>query len=628
MKRLPKKLNPILEPYLPRFREILWIKSGFQEAFTQDFKQFYDVTYRQSIDYFQSMSKLILEYPSRKQVDGLMEMLLFVMTFNFFVQSDHYDGLLENVFNANAGNLKPDEKAAIQKRYDKFKLKYKKWCDAYIEKCSIDASMLPTEVIDHSVYSSNGFAYEIKQTFKHYFDTSKTLNAPEIIDFNWSNLSIHDLHTKLLRRESEVRTALKKSGQLLPKGQTMIEFEDGAKWVYIPKPTCGELASEGDHCATVEGWMGSNFGRLLYFADSEGNLKLTASYCHLNDWYKTKAEIAELIEGRDYGVLGQIRGNHNTKPKPEYIKYVAALLADERVIFHIADSYRCNDQFLLSDIDDIQRGVINSRNPSIFDFEEAAKFVSVRSLRVLFSLFSEKAFKLDMKQEIDPSKPNPDARFIFWKGDAEDFFDDLGQEQSKTLFKFLKSGDDLFDYDYHKEDIENFIEDLDEDELKKVYDKLVELNQNTVGWHKPDLKSAKDILKSVRDCDEMERAIGGAIMSGYRAGSETEAFKQLESRVTDLADALRDLRGIEMTNDSLYGDNGIILTITVTELLKSFGIAEDISAIEGNFDSSLSHVAEAIDADIQESRNQYDHYYEYDSEAAKEDFFGYRLLDI
>jgi len=616
--KLKIKLNPILEPYLPRFREILWIKSGFEEAFTHDFKHFHSVRYKNSVEYFQHISKYIMEWPSRKQVDALMEMLLFVIVYAFFVQSDHYDNLFENVFSEHT----PESKAQALKRYNKFKNKYSKWCDEYIKKCEIFASMLPTETVDNAPYSSSSFASEVKSSLQHYLDTSNILNAPEIIDFSWSNLSLHDLHTKLTKRENEVRAVLKKSGQLLPKGHTLIEFEDGAKWVYIPKPTCGELASEGDHCATVEGWMGSNFGRLIYFADTEGELKLTASYCHLNDWYKTKAEIAELIEGRDYGILGQIRGNHNTKPKKEHIKYIAALLADERVIFHIADSYRSRDQFVLSDLDDLQRGLVNSRNPSIFDLEEAAKLVPLKAIKVLFGLFSDKVMKVAEGQYLDFDKPNPNAKMLFWNGDAEDFFDDLGQEQSKNLFKFLKSDDDLFEYDYDNYDVANFVEDCDEDELLLIYNKLVELDT------KPESKNWKDILKAVKECKEMERSIVWSVIEGKRQGSHAEAYKQLESRVKELAETLKEMRGIDTEVTAMYGDNGIKLTISVVELLKSFGIAEDIESVEGNFDGNLKHVAESIDADIQESRIQYDNYYEYDYEAAKEDFFGYRILDL
>jgi hypothetical protein len=626
MKRAPKKSNPILEPYLPRFREILWIRSGFEEAFTQDYKHFHAVTYRTGVEYFQAQANRILEFPSRKQVDALMEMLLFVSVYNFFVNVDHYDALLVQVIDSLKNNFDKyeDRILATQKRYDRFKSKYTKWCNEYIEKCQILPSMLPSDShIGDALYSSTEFAAATRYTFKHYLDTAKTLNAPEIIDFNWSNLSIHDLITKLREREKQVREKLKKQHKLLPQGQVWIEFEDGARWVYLPKPQCREIGVEGDHCATVESWMGRNFGRLLYFADSEGDLKLTASYAHLNDWYKEAQEIKELDEGTDYGVLGQIRGNYNTKPKKEYLKYIAALLCDERVIKHIPDSYRDDDQFKIEDLDSLQIGIIESRNPSVIDFSKAAEFVPVRALLVLLRLFANNKFQVvNYDGKIDVTKPNPKALIALWESDAEGFFEALGQKQAAQLFEFLKSGDDLFDFDYHKEDIENFIEDLSEKELKTVYAKLTELG------HKPESEKWKDILTAVKECDEMEGAIGGAIMSGYRAGSEAEAYKQLESRVEELAKILSNEKKLLIKIDSLYGDKGIRIHIALENLLETFINKDDAMGIESNFDSSLGHYAEILDDEIAETRNQFDNYYEHDSEAAKEDFFGYRILDL
>lgn len=117
-------------------------------------------------------------------------------------------------------------------------------------------------------------------------------------------------------------------------------------------------------------------------------------------------------------------------------------------------------------------------------------------------------------------------------------------------------------------------------------------------------------------------------MSGYRAGSEAEAYKQLESRVEELAKILSNEKKLLIKIDSLYGDKGIRIHIALENLLETFINKDDAMGIESNFDSSLGHYAEILDDEIAETRNQFDNYYEHDSEAAKEDFFGYRILDL
>jgi len=620
MKKLTLKANPILKPYLPRFRDVLWIFNGFSEVILSDMSLSIKIQYKVQVEYFTSITEQIMnKFPSRKQVDALMEMLYFVMVWHFFMRKDHYDHFFQTMVVQNA-NLTADEKAAFLKRYERFIARNSKWCDEYIQKCKIDVSMLPSDVNDYNIpYSSNSFSSFVRNELNHYIDLTVLHQDPSIIDFSWSNLSQYDLVTKLRERERAFNDKVRKKGSHLPKGQTWIEFDDGYKWVYIPKHQCREIGIEGEHSATVESWMGTNFGRLLYLADDQHNLVVTASYCWLNDHNPDRK--ADLHEGRDWGILGQIRGTANTKPKQKYQKYIARLFCDERVIGHIPDGYRSRDQFLLSDLDELQLGIIEQANPVIFDFPKVVELIPLAPIMVLIHLFAQE--KVQLADVYDDDQPQPDALFSYWKGDGEDFFKALDQEQASQLFKMIKDGDDLIYYSDSYYDVENFVEGLDKQELKVLAKKLKELGHGSV---KPD---AKKILEIVKENKEIQNAISRSVFRGYESGSEAEAFKQLVERANHLIEILNNEKGLngEIKNESLYGDEAIVFTISLKELIKDFK-GMGTSEFNVSMTLGLEDVAQELESDLHEHRNQFEDYFSYDQEAAKEDFFGYQIYEL
>ncbi len=620
MKKPVKKSNPILEPYLPRFKDLLWIYAGFEEAISDDLKQFYSVKYRVQLDYFRERSNWIIDHlPSRKQVDAIMEMLYFVMVWHFFIRANHYDHLLESVFTVKG--LKAEEKEEIQKRYDKTKRKMKIFADKYIEKTKIEGSMLPEdENAYNALYASNQFASFLKASIQHYLDVANTFQAPELIDFNWSGYNMHDLITELRNREEKIRKALKKQRKLLPQGQTWIEFDDGFRWTYLPRSSCRDLAREGDHCATVESWMGSNFGRLLYLTDSEGELILTASYAHLRTYQLARSEIAELEAGIDFGVLGQIRGNYNSKPKKQYLKYIAALLCDDRVLFHIPDSYRSDDQFLIEDLDDLQRGIIEQRNPSVFEWRIAADFAPYSAIKTFLHLMDVADLR-HLKSDLDETRPQPEAMISVWSGSTHEFLKELNQRQAADLWHRLESGDELIYFETQSSEVESFIENLDDEDLKKLCDKMVERKSA------PDDCTAKGVIAKLDADDEIYWAIARSVHRGYEAGSETNAFKQVTSRIEDLIQTLRDVKGLTIdTKEGFYGDDAIQIKITVQAVLTGL---QEAHRLHENYNAlTLSEIYDENESDFHEVRDCFQDYFDYDSDAALEDFFGYQIHDL
>lgn len=609
MKKKLKKTNPTLPPYLPRFKEVLWVLGDFE--------------YGQSIaqGYFDSLAKFIIAtYPSRKQVDALMEMLYFVMVWKFFLDKDSYDSKFEKLISSNQ-RIFQNEKEEFLKRYNKFIMRAKKFADEYIERCKISSDELPFELGDSNKnYSSPQFSFLVKHSLKHSIDVATTYQAPEIIDFNWSNLSISKILEELNIRETAARNKRKKQKKNLPEGQIWLKFEDGWKWVYLPTYQNSMLAQEGDHCATVEGWMGRNFGRLLYLADNENNLRLTASYAHLDDSRHRTEDIANLWEGHDFGIIGQIRGTANSKPKKELRHYITGLLCDERVIFHIPDSYRSDDQFLITDLDELQLGMIQSRNPSVLSLVDGLKYVPSRVYKVMFHLITDEVIDLKFKGKLNLDKPNPKAEVIFWSDSTEEFLKALSQKRALEIWEMIEAGEPLYNYDGYKTDVESFVEGLHEDRLKILFDKLVERG------FKPDSEDSGDVLKKVFEDKETLGAIYNAVETGYSTGSDAEAYKQLKARIEELTQILYTNLGMQSDiTDSLYSENAITLTWSMVKMLEKIQktllerSAEDINLVA---------LTEDFSDEFHEPRNVFDDYFSYDSESAEDDFFGHRIYDL
>lgn len=183
--------------------------------------------------------------------------------------------------------------------------------------------------------------------YRHILDWLRGRNNPPVMEtdqINFKTLTFDEAKQRSERWHEELSRL--KAGRIEDEeGDVVINFPDGFYWIKLGKSYCEKEAKAMAHCARASG--------ILYSLRREKYPYVTVD---LNE-----------------GVIQQIKGRANTKPKPEYHKYIIAfILSPVTGVKYLKSQYQPQTDFNLNDLTDEQLSEIVKRKPGLFRFSEAA----------------------------------------------------------------------------------------------------------------------------------------------------------------------------------------------------------------------------------------------------------------
>jgi hypothetical protein len=69
------------------------------------------------------------------------------------------------------------------------------------------------------------------------------------------------------------------------------------------------------------------------------------------------------------GILGEMKGKHNSKPDKKYWPQIVKLIQDKRIFWLAGGGHRPENNFMLEDLDNVTRDELKEQRPELFDIE-------------------------------------------------------------------------------------------------------------------------------------------------------------------------------------------------------------------------------------------------------------------
>ena len=341
----------------------------------------------------------------------------------------------------------------------------------------------------------------------------------------------HDWHREL----EKVQTGIVVDEQ----GEVVMTFPDGYYWIKLDAFRCDDEAKAMGHCG-----IGTKGGNLFSLRKD-----------------KKPVVTVDLVNG----IIKQIRGKANTKPKNDYHKYITDFILSDLVKGFEYDMYRTDDNFYVTDLDAKDVDKIISSKTSLMKNQELDKLSNEQIAKLI-----EKEpgyFPLSKHVNVSGNKEEVQEKLI------KLFFEKSTEHNNYELSEFLKS---IKKSGKYFEEI--LIESLDEDVLlktfKEVYKKHSENDRNIL----------KDLVKQI----------------AIQIPSSSDAIKKLfltnkevpKIFMINILDIVKYLDIICLR--SIFGDDGIRLAVKFLdrpeiekEISKQYG-QEYYNAIKSEMIDSIS----------------------------------------
>jgi len=198
--------------------------------------------------------------------------------------------------------------------------------------------------------------------FKHFITAAYANGYQSILDLQWANQNPdHLLEILKELEEEEIRTKDEVEVQANA-GEIIIEFDDVYHWALLSTPEEMKVEAQAmRHCGVP-----TRSGSVLLSLRSPGKVGQRA---HLTfEWIPLDPEKPFIPQ--NWGVLGEMKGYANSKPKEKYHPYIIELLLHPCIQSIIGGGYHPESNFDLSDLDAETRAELLAIKPQLKDFKK------------------------------------------------------------------------------------------------------------------------------------------------------------------------------------------------------------------------------------------------------------------
>lgn len=355
-------------------------------------------------------------------------------------------------------------------------------------------------------------------------------------------------------------------------GKIILDLRDsngvGYYWVNLGTSSCNEESRRMGHCGT------SGYGNTIYSLREDfkvgANLK------------KNRSVLTASIS--DNGIIKQLKGPKNSKPKEEYHKYIVELLKlkvpssdlgsekQDNFIKGFGAEYASELDFHLLDLDDESLSNVLEHNKSIID-----------DISTALQLYKRKKLPIDIKNKF--SKITIEITKNFLENIID--FDRRGDIDSDFAYKLLFGEFDSW---------ENNFSPCDFDQIKYIYEKLDPTNKEEF-----DILFEKEFNQEFGDNDQNKNIIFVLNKYDYNSIKTFDSVRALCSASNDLDSDLQ-IEAIQNTVIGTIKEFGIYsnddgaspeLTVNIFRLIDSIS-DEELAEVSPDNDGDISSFAKDL----------------------------------
>lgn len=469
--------------------------------------------------------------------------------------------------------------------------------------------------------------------YRHYMSLMDSI--PEIGNFNPGWMDAGTVFSKLHNIEKAWNERAKRfvpDSKVSELVEELIDFGNGLKWFNLHEDGCRAEADAMGHCST-----GGHTGDINLSLRRRGKIE------GVEGW------IPELtfIWNENTGFLGEMKGPENSKPKPEFFKYIVKLLELEMIegICTIPPGgWLVENNFKFVDLDEGEQARLFSKKPLLAppDYIIDAMGLTEGSIDIVNTLLKEMAagFEIDLLPE-NLRRGYQDyvsvAKFIEVKEFINEWGVLSGNHQAQWAYKVIVEGDDIEGYyidHVSRGDMKDFLTSVMY-KYPKLSSRLGHLlrqayeEEGIEPEDELDFEDDDDIATTFAEDwsslgligDAIQNAVQRSMEDGLRSGTEQSVVKTFQSWINNMEVGVLRLL-INRKDPDYFMEKSCVLAVSVNNLVKGLLTQEFLEEVEnnGSFESAIKEHNRIEDL------GEHD-YSDYDEEHALEEFESVHLDD-
>lgn len=436
-----------------------------------------------------------------------------------------------------------------------------KWC-ANFEKSGIlhnqgELDILLKEGFTSPVGSDHYFFGHLRTEMKHYIE----LNINEINNIVLVNQSYDEIVGAMSNIENEwINSSQFKSRSLEESGTLIIQMPDGSAWFRLDKSSCRDEGDAMRHCGNGHGHGNEDHNIYSYRSpdpDSQGH------------WIP---HVTVVMNNKEEGNLGEIKGYANSKPSKEYHEALIAFVMHDDVTSLDGGGYMPENNFSISDLTKEQQLDIYSKKPSLFDAFPAwilNNKVVDEQLHLLL--------KKDLGEHYNESVCGEEPSLTIMSG--EDIFDFAEKLELPELYKKISWVYNLHSQSFCnalgtcqkkiEQDLDNLIKSPgNKSEFNDLFDYILKKYGSLMLEQHKDMSSGRDL--ALFQIVFEDPALSAIFMKGIRAGHAVDEKKSIEDGFQEVVHSLESrLVGSKFIQASPASDWKLVMPVGPALQLKS-----------------------------------------------------------
>lgn len=268
-----------------------------------------------------------------------------------------------------------------------------------------------------------------------------------------------------------------------------------------------------------------------------------------------KSHLTAAIGSLD-GIVYQLKGPKNSKPKPEYNNYIVDLITNIDHIKGFGSEYESKSDFSLLDLSDDQIKQIYNQKPEIFNTRKLKK-----KLKELgYDVTGGELPKMEFEWEIEPEN----IRYYVEDWSIGKTTDSRGNKRDVSFVDKLIKGE-LFDWEWEnfgddwKTCLEYYVDSSGEEKIREILEKFAE-EQN---YEISEDDSLQHLIEELDDNYEIRDALERPSRDLGYFDYERKMLEELENALSDYGEVLS------------LDNNGATIKINLNDWIEKMGLSDD-----------------------------------------------------
>jgi len=272
----------------------------------------------------------------------------------------------------------------------------------------------------------------------------------------------------------------------------------------------------------------------------------------LKDNYTINKSHLTAAIGDDDGIVYQLKGPKNSKPRPEFYPYVVDLILNTDIVKGFGSEYNSSDDFSINDLSDEQIMQIYQSKPEIFNTRKLKRKLQKMGITQDFQE-PDMIFDWDIEADSVPYYVDGDWT-IRQSKDAN------GRTKKIGFIETLLSGDIWELTDGYYDDWKSALEYLADDDNKKI---IIDYLRDRAGEEFDPNMSIDELIDEYDDNYEVINALGSAYSDSANSSYYDYAMKQLRNALDDYGQVTK------------LNDTGATIRVNLKNIIDNMGYGED-----------------------------------------------------